>query len=309
MPSPEPTGLAVLAADDPWRLVHVAAMPAGIRPRALALDRSGRYLLLAGGRALLVLDARALAEGAEDPIVALESTESEEAVGLALTPDERLAFLAEEDQSCVSVFDLDGSLQAGRPRVSPSGRIAVPSGPTGIAASPDGRYVFVTSQDRGVLSVIDVPLALSRPAEAVVAAADAGAQPVRVAVSPSGENVWVTARGSDLLLGFDVESLIGKAPSRVAEVRVGKAPVGVATVPACGLVVVANSNRYEGGDDPQTISVVDAAAALAGRRTVLGVLPAGAFPRDVAGHPDGRTVLVTNFRSRTLETVSLRALG
>jgi hypothetical protein len=70
--------------------------------------------------------------------------------------------------------------------------------------------------------------------------------------------------------------------------------------------VVANSHRYDpAADEPKTLSVVDARAALAGKRALLGTIPAGAFPRELATLPDDRTVLVTNVFSQSLQTVRL----
>ena len=54
--------------------------------------------------------------------------------------------------------------------------------------------------------------------------------------------------------------------------------------------------------------VVGVAAALAGRPALLGYLPAGGFPREMALEPDGRTLLVTNFSSGQLEAVEVADL-
>jgi DNA-binding beta-propeller fold protein YncE len=263
-------------------------------------------VLVAAGRAFLVLDAEAVSAGTQDPVAVLEPTGADESVGIALTPDDRLAFVTDEDRARVSVFDLGGSLGEGRPAASLVAHVPIAAGATGIAVSADGAHVFATSQNPGTLSVLHVERAAEGDPGAVVATVAAGSQPVRVAVAPPGDTVWVTDRGGDRLLAFDLERLLGGGDPLAASVAVGKAPVGVAV--AGGLVVVANSNRYRGGDRPQTLSVVDAAAALGRGKAVLGTIAAGAFPRDVVAHPDGCTVLVTNFRSRTLETVSLAAL-
>ena len=41
-------------------------------------------------------------------------------------------------------------------------------------------------------------------------------------------------------------------------------------------------------------SVVDVAAALAGKSAVLGLIPASQFPREMALEPDGQRLLVSN---------------
>jgi 6-phosphogluconolactonase (cycloisomerase 2 family) len=72
--------------------------------------------------------------------------------------------------------------------------------------------------------------------------------------------------------------------------------------------VVANSNRVVGGQSPQTLSLVDTAAALAGRPAILGAVRVGAFPRDLALTPDGRLLLVANASSATLTLIDVAAL-
>jgi DNA-binding beta-propeller fold protein YncE len=188
----------------------------------------------------------------------------------------------------------------------------LPDAPVGIALSHDGERAFVTSQrgasgDEGVVSVLDVSALVAGPEQVPVRSIPAGSGPVRVAVAPTDGTVWVTARASNELLAFEEEALLaGGGPS--ARVRVGKSPVGVALSADCSLVLVADSIRFEGGDKPQTVSVVDASAALAGEKALLGTVPAGAFPREVTVLSDDETVLVTNFVSKTLGTFSIRDL-
>jgi DNA-binding beta-propeller fold protein YncE len=50
------------------------------------------------------------------------------------------------------------------------------------------------------------------------------------------------------------------------------------------------------------------AAALAGKPSVAGVIPAGQFPREMALEPDGQRLLVTNYASGQVETVSVPSI-
>jgi len=52
-------------------------------------------------------------------------------------------------------------------------------------------------------------------------------------------------------------------------------------------------------------AIVDARAALAGRPTLLGTIPAGTFPREMSLEPGGRTLLVGTFASGQLEAVDV----
>jgi hypothetical protein len=72
--------------------------------------------------------------------------------------------------------------------------------------------------------------------------------------------------------------------------------------------VVADSDRFNVPGSHASLAVVDVADALAGRPALLGYLPAGRFPRDMAAAPDGRTLLIANFASRQLEAVDLARL-
>jgi DNA-binding beta-propeller fold protein YncE len=140
----------------------------------------------------------------------------------------------------------------------------------------------------------------------VVATVDAGCSPVRVITSADGGVVWVTARGSDRLLGFSAARLrTDPARSLIASVEVGEAPVGLALVDGGSRIVVADSNRFSAAGASSSLAVVGAAAALAGRPGLLGYLPAGGFPREMALEPGGRTLLVSNFSSGQLEAVDV----
>ena len=56
------------------------------------------------------------------------------------------------------------------------------------------------------------------------------------------------------------------------------------------------------------LSVVNVAAALAARPAVLGSIPAGLVPREMALVPGGRQLLVTNYASGQLEAVSVPSI-
>lgn len=88
----------------------------------------------------------------------------------------------------------------------------------------------------------------------------------------------------------------------------GEAPVGLRLVRNGTLVVVADSNRFIVRGATASLSVVNVAAALAGRPAVIGSIPAGLFPREMALVPGGRQLLVTNYASGQLEAVSVPSI-
>jgi hypothetical protein len=54
--------------------------------------------------------------------------------------------------------------------------------------------------------------------------------------------------------------------------------------------------------------VVEVAAALTGRPAVIGRIPAGRFPREMALVPGGQRLLVSNYASGQLEAISVPSI-
>lgn len=92
----------------------------------------------------------------------------------------------------------------------------------------------------------------------------------------------------------------------MAMVPVGKAPVGIAV--AGERIYVANSNRFATGSKSEWLSVIDARKIAQGEQAVLGHVPTGAFPREVFVMGDGKTLLVTNFNSNSMELIDIPRL-
>jgi DNA-binding beta-propeller fold protein YncE len=143
-----------------------------------------------------------------------------------------------------------------------------------------------------------------------VAKVPAGCSPVRLAISPKGDRAYLTARNANALLAFDTKKLVhDPGHALIGKVPVGLSPVGVEVVDRGRRVIVANSNRFVAGSkDKQNLSVINAAKVASGAAAVLGLIPAGGFPRELRVTADGRTLLVTNFTSNTLELVDLTRL-
>jgi DNA-binding beta-propeller fold protein YncE len=74
-------------------------------------------------------------------------------------------------------------------------------------------------------------------------------------------------------------------------------------------VLVTNSNRFQGSaDDRQSVTVIDAARVTSGASAIVGEIPSGAFPREMRVMPNGRTLVLTNFASHTVQLVDLQRL-
>jgi DNA-binding beta-propeller fold protein YncE len=302
----------------PPALVRQIAMPSGTA-MGLALAADGRYLLVADDESgAVVLSVAAAATGAGHVVAGVLSARPSAdggAIEVAVTPGGRYAFVSNEDEGYVAVFNLQRALADGFGPADYVGAILTGVAPVGLALSPDGRWLYVTSEaedpatSTGSLAVINVAEAEAYPAGSVVGTVPAGCNPVRVIASADGSVVWVAARGSDALLAFSAAKLRAD-PGRalLADVRVGELPVGLALVRDGSLVVVADSNRYNVPGATSSLAVVDVADALAGRPALVGYLPAGGFPREMALEPGGATLLVTNDASGQVEAVDVAAL-
>jgi DNA-binding beta-propeller fold protein YncE len=287
-----------------------------------SLTRDGRYLLVADGSdGATVVSVAGAEAGAHNAVLGTlrnpgGAGSSGGAIEVTSSPDGRYAFVSVEYGDAVAVYELHAALASGFRSSGYVGSIPLGQGVVGEAVSPDGRWLYVTSEiaagsgatdnPQGTLSVISLAKAERDPAQSVVATVKAHCQPVRVVTSSDGRTVWVTARASDQLLAFSASKLISD-PSRalLAAVRVGEAPVGLALVDHDQRVVVADSDRFDAAGAVSDLTVVSAPAALAGRSSILGTIPAGGFPREMALEPNGDTLLVGNFNSQQLEAVAV----
>lgn len=301
------------------------------RPAGMVLTHDGHLLAAAVMDGVLFLDVARMLEGAGDPVVG-RIHGGPGSIYVNVTPDDALLFVADETGATITVVDLGRARGGGFAADAVIGRIPVGVAPIALPVSADGRWLYGTSQraaeswgwpvackregsadpqpvgPQGAIVVIDVARARVDPASAVVSRVPAGCSPVRAVLEPEGEVLWVTARNSDALLAFDASRLVAH-PSRalLGSVPVGPSPVGVAVFKHGRRVVVANSNRFAPDPlQPQTLTVVDARRLEHGGDAVMATVPAGAFPRELAVSPDGRTLFVANFLSSTIEVVGLR---
>lgn len=317
-------------------LERLVAAPGG--PTGMSISHDGRWLAVAAGESVLVYDVAKLLRGATDALAGSLGGDLPGAgrVYAAFSPDDRLLFVSDERAQGITVLDAAASRVNGFTKLVRIGRIPTGRAPIALTFSPDGRWLYTTSQvspdearlakncrpqtdpggapdhATGAIVMVDVARAAARPDSAVVAVVPAGCNPVRLYVSASGDRAWVTARGENAVLLFDVTKFRTKPDeARLARIPVGTAPVGIVGVLDDRRIIATNSNRFAGGAaDRQALSVIDPARAAEGAAAVVGEIPAGGFPRELRVTADGRTLVLTNFSSRTLQLVDLaRAVG
>jgi DNA-binding beta-propeller fold protein YncE len=312
-------------------------MPIDGNPTGMVLTHDGRMLIVADGPRVAFIDVEKLTTTRGDAVLGyLNEPGRLGRIYANVTRDDRTLFVADENAETISVIDLAQTRASHFHASSIVGKISTGAAPIALTFSPDEKLLYTTSQaapkalnwaveckreggaatdttpvnPQGAILIVDAARAKSDPAHSVVGAVPAGCSPVRLVLSPSGDRAYVTARNSNALLVFDrVKLTSDPAHARIGSVTVGTAPVGIAVVDSGRKIIVTNSNRFGGSrNDQQTLTVVDAAKIGSADSSILGSIPAGAFPREMRVTPDGTTLIITNFASGSIETIDLTRL-
>ena len=198
---------------------------------------------------------------------------------IAITPDGRTAYLANDNPASVSAVQVPSNRAIGEP-------LPVGEGLTDIAISPDGRRVYATDFTQDSVFVID-----TRTNQLVGDPIEVGDGPESVAFTPDGARAYVTnAESKDV-------SVIDTGLGRVtAAIPVGRRPEGIAVTPDGSTVYVAN-------DNDGTVSVIDTRTNTA----VGSPIEVGNGPGSVAVSADGRAVYVSNFGDDSVSVIDARA--
>ncbi len=326
-----PMGIAVLnGGGRRWHLVRTVETPEP--PTGMVLTHDGKLLVAAADDDVLLLDVAEMVQGGRHPIrQVFRDTEGRGNISANVTADDRTLFVSQERGAALTVIDLEQARTKGFAGKAILGKVPMGNAPIATAFSPDGRWLYATSQSaakawnwpkavkgegpgsanlvtEGAVLVVDVAQARIDPARAVVARVPVGGSAVRLALSPSGDRLYVTVRSRDTVVVLDAAKLrTDPGHARLATVPVGSSPVPLALAEEGRILVVGNSDRFAAGPDSRsTLSVVDTARAGEGAAAVIGSIPCGGFPRELRLTPDGQTLLLANFLSRTLQVISLR---
>ena len=311
-------------------LIHQVPLPSKYEGAAgIALTHDGQHVFVAAGPGAVMVNVAKAVAGSPDAVVGTfnGTTGSQNpgvyAIEVTLSPDDGYAFISQEYGAIrgstpgnVDVFKL--SVPTGNESISRTaiGSINLGYEVVGTALSPDGRTLYATSETTtlndttpGFLSIIDTETLETKPSSAVLSNVTAGCSPVRTVVSSDGKTIWLTARESNHLLAFDTAKLVSHPDEALlASVQVGTKPVGLAFVRHESRIITADSNRSNYTNATSGLSVVDVDAALSGRAAVLGRVPTGLFPRELAVSPDGSTILVSDFLSKEVQAVDVATL-
>lgn len=318
------------------KLMHEVPVDGG--PTGMTVTHDGKMLIVADGDRVAFLDYDKLIADPSKAVLGYQvDPQVRGRIYANTTRDDKYLFVADENSLSVTVIDLPKARASNFALSSIIGRIPTGTLPIALTFSPDEKLIYVTSQwaptsynwpieckretnnanndptpvnAQGAIHVVDVERAKTDPAHSIVANVPAGCSSVRLVLSPDAKRAYVSARNSNALLAFDVAKLRDDPThARIASIPVGTAPVGVAVTPDSNRVIVTNSNRFAGSaNDTQPLTVIDATKLSSGTDAIVGEIPAGAFPREMRVTPDGHTLVLTNFGSKTIQLIDLDRL-
>ena len=310
------------------QLVATVAFPAGSAPYSVAISPDLKKVYVTSMDAwsgcgthagVYVIDAATNALGSDHVAVGCEPT------GIAITPDGRYAYVANQADSTISVIDTNAgavSTTMSLPRgttlaniaIAPDGKhayataqgpgavivvdiatnatvgapIAVGGAALGLAVSPDGSQVYVANNDNlGSVSVIDTAT------DTVITTFSGLSYPFAVTFSPDGKLAYVTGGGSAFL------AIIDTAAQTVVNT--------LTTVGGTSIAVTADgSTAYVSSENGNTVTVVDTVTAMP-VFTINGLNS----PRGVAARPlpPGIAVPAVTGDTQAAATAALTAAG
>ncbi len=283
----------------------------------VALTHDQKYLLVAGQSGLTVFRVSDLDHGLSTPLGTLTSPGGRHAVQVAVSPDDKYAFVTLQFSGHVAVFDLRRALAGHFGAAALTGLIPVAAQPVGIAAAPDGHYVYVASglatpasaSGQGSLTVIDTLEAEKTPAHSVVTVVKAGCGPDRIAISKDSRDIWVTVGGGNALVAYSAAKLQSDPRhALIARVAVGELPLGLVFFDHGNRLLVADSNRDQVTGRVSDLALVNVPNALRGKPALLGTIGSGAVPRQIALYPGGKTLLVADTGSGQVQVIKVARL-
>ena len=272
-----PTNLAVTA-DNRLALVAEAVMidPDASPPKFVPSDK------------LHVIDLEA-----DPPQIIDTLTVGRQPSGMSISPDGRLAIIANRAETSVSVLSIDGK------QVRFEGKVETGDQVTHVAFTPDGKRAMINKASTDQVSFLAIDgaeVTLTGPDLAV------GDYPYNADITPDGRLAIVANTGNNGRSDGNIDSItvidLQHNPPRVIDhLAAGDAPEGITISPDSRLAVTGNLCGSDAPPDawflrsPGCIQVFEISDA--GVRHVAELL-AGGVPEALAFSPDGRWLLVAN---------------
>jgi len=159
------------------------------RPHGILYFQDGKRVVVTAEdqKALLVVDVES------GRVVRAIDTAQDVSHMVALTPDEKRAFVANIGSGSMTAIDLEKGERIAN--------VATGSGAEGIDVTPDGKHVWVTNRGADTISVLDTQTLQ------IVKTLESASFPIRAKATPNGKWVLVTNARSDELAVFDAHTM------------------------------------------------------------------------------------------------------
>ncbi|MDY7085006.1 MAG: beta-propeller fold lactonase family protein [Actinomycetota bacterium] len=222
-------------------------------------------------------NGQAVPASLDKPAVAGTIEVGDEPEGVAVSPDSRTLYVANQNSRILSVADL----QSGQVR-----NVTLRNTPRFVTVSQDGRRVFVSMYEddlsgSGVAVVDAQKLTVLRNLRT-------GVQPYALAVAPDGR-LWVPIHGGRNVEIYESEKLTGRVfvPENPHAVSFG----------------TDGQRAFTPDHESSTVSVIDTR-----NDKRLKSIPVSAAPHSLAVSPDGRTVVVACFQANAVDLIDTGTL-
>ncbi len=280
-----------------------AAQPAGMTPLSMAMDSGGKFLFVAnqglqidpnsGTVSVFAVSGTALTEVPGSPfrVAAPGAPGGTGPSGLAVTPDGKFLYVANQYDSTLTKFSVDASGVLTLGPVVPVGTT-----PSAVGMTPDGGFLYVGNAStvsafaicNQVLTSCNDPTSPDGSLTVVAGSPfSAGIEPVAIVAAPSGKFLFVVNRLSNQISEYKIATGTGVlTPNTQSTISTGANPVG-ATIRAGTTTITATGGTtdylYVPNLGASSVSVYSFDSTLGTLGLVGGPVPAtGGQPSAVA---------------------------
>jgi len=249
----------------------------GASPRALAIDASGKYLLVTTsfvGTNLLVFSLDS-STGALAPLNSYVANSSPDYI--TITPSSNYVYVSNSDENLITAFSLDSA--TGNLSPIPGSPFPAGGGIAGTATDPNGRYLYAANHADNTVSAYAIDTTVNPGALNPISGSPyllgTGTGPRAVATDTTGAFLYVANQGANNVLAFTIASGTGQLGqiNSGTGFTAGTAPVSILAEPAGKFLYVLNqgSTNVSGYSyDPSTGKLT----AITGSPFSIGSAPA-----------------------------------
>jgi DNA-binding beta-propeller fold protein YncE len=309
-PAPDTAALIDLSQSPPKVIAEIdvpTASPAG-PPASAAITPDESIALISGGMKIDPADPTKIAPDNRICVIDLKSTPPKvlgtvevgaQPCGIGITPDGKLALVANRSDGTVSVLSISGQTVTKIDTIKLGDE---KSGPSGIAITPDGKTALVTRDGDHFVSVLVIDNGKVQAGKRDITV---GLRPYGATMHPSGRfavvaNVGRGAGDTETLSVIDLSQNPPRAVDTIAAGQTPECPAFSADGKFLGVVVMNGSNKPKSSpfyNDAGKLMVFGVAGM---KLTKLAEAPIGHWSQGVVFSKNGKTLLVQNMVEKDL---------